>query len=85
MYGKNINELFLSYMKRCCYFLDNLPDYKYNTGGSQKIPNIEGKKVANNAYQLGFTLMSGFLKEVERFCNPDFQADWSKNLHLQVL
>ena len=72
-------------MKRCCYFLENLPDYKYNTGESQKIPSIEGKKVANNTYQLGFTLMSGFLKEVEHFFNSDLQADWSRNLHLQVL
>ena len=85
MYGKHINELFLSYMKRRCYFLDNLPAYKYNTGERKKIPSIEAKKMANNTYQLGFTLMSGFLKEVEHFFNPDLQAGWSRNLHLQVL
>ena len=72
-------------MKCRCYFLDNLPAYKHNIGESQKIPSIEAKKVANDTYQLGFTLMSGFLKEVKHFFTPDLQADWSRNVHLQVL
>ena len=72
-------------MKRRCYFLDNLPAYNYNTGGTELITNSKGKKVANNTHQLGSTLMKSFLKEVEEFCDPALQADWSKNPHRQVM
>lgn len=76
--------LLCSYMKRRCHFLDNLPAYNYNTGGTEMITNSKGKKVANNTHQLGSTLMRSFLKEVEEFCDPDGQADWSKKPHQQV-
>ena len=72
-------------MKRRCYFLDNLPAYNYNTGGTELITNSKGKKVANNTHQLGSTLMKSFLKEVEEFCDPALQADWSKKPHRQVI
>ena len=71
-------------MKRRCHFLDTLPAYNYNTGGSEHVVNTKGKKVANDTRHLGSTLMGAFLKEVREFCDPDCQADWSKKPHQQV-
>lgn len=72
-------------MKRRCSFLDNLPAYNYNSGGTELIVHFKGKNVGNNTHQLGSTLMKSFLKEVEEFCDPALQADWSKNPHRQVM
>ena len=71
-------------MMRRCHFLDNLPAYNYNTGGTEMITTAKGKKIPNNTHQLGSTLMKSFLKEVSEFCDPDGQADWSKKPHEQV-
>ena len=74
----------LRYMKRRCHFLDTLPAYNYNTGSSEHVINSKGQKVTNNTRHLGSTLMDAFLREVEEFCDPDSQADWSKKPHQQV-
>ena len=71
-------------MMRRCHFLDNLPAYNYNTGGTEMITTAKGKKLPNNTRQLGSTLMKSFLKEVAEFCDPDGQTDWSKKPHEQV-
>jgi hypothetical protein len=72
-------------MKRRCEFLDNLPAYNYNTGGTEMVVNARGRKVSNNTLTLGSTLMKSFLKEVEEFCDPAGLADWSKKPHHQVI
>lgn len=71
-------------MKRRCHFLDTLPAYNYNLGASEHIVNSKGQRVSNNTRHLGSTLMASFLREVEEFCDPDAQADWSKKPHQQV-
>lgn len=72
-------------MKRRCYFLDNLPAYNYNTGVGELVTNAKGKQVHHNTQHLGSTLMRAFLREVEEFCHPTAQANWSRNPHQQVI
>ena len=75
---------FYRYMKRRCYFLDNLPAYMYNTGSAEMVVDEKGKSMRNNTKKLGSTLMKAFLREVDEFCDPSTQADWSKKPHQQV-
>ena len=70
-------------MYRRCMFLDTLPAFNFNTGlGEYTV--IDGKKRGTNTKNLGSTLMSAMLKEVERFCNPEHKADWTSDPHQQV-
>ena len=62
-------------MKRRCNFLENFPGYNYNQG-----IDLDGA----NTEQLGSTLMTAMLKEVNKFCDQSSKEDWSQNSHQQV-
>ena len=80
------------YMNRRCGFLDNLPAFNYNTGvgeylKDQKgnyITDKKGKRVCTDTRQLGSTLMTTMLREVEDFCDPGIKNNWSLKPHKQV-
>ena len=79
-------------MNRRCDFLDNLPAFNYNRGvgeylKDQKgkyITDEKGKRMVTDTTQLGSTLMTTMLKEVENFCDPDIKKNWSIKPHQQV-
>lgn len=54
------------YMKRRCWFLDNLPAYNFNTGASTG----EGRGQVTDTKCLGSTLMATMIREAEQFCHP---------------
>ena len=54
------------YMKRRCWFLDNLPAYNFNSGGGTG----EGKGEVTDTTHLGSTLMATMIREAEQFCHP---------------
>ncbi|XP_019857334.1 PREDICTED: uncharacterized protein LOC109585637 [Amphimedon queenslandica] len=69
-------KLFIKYIKRRCYFLDNLPQYNYNAGRS-----LDG----SDTRKLGSTLMNAMLNEVPQFCDPSTKEDWSIQAHQQLI
>lgn len=71
-------------MKRRCAFLDTLPAFNYNTGIGEPIVDESGQTVRTDTRQLGSTLMSTMLDEVNNFCHPSIQANWSNKPHQQV-
>ena len=72
-------------MKRRCGFLDCLPAYNFNTGAGEYITDKQGKKMITDTRQLGSTLMTTMLREVEDFCDPTIKESWSLKPHQQVL
>ena len=72
------------YMNRRCGFLETLPAFIYNTGAGEYITDEQGKRVRTDTRQLGSTLMTTMLKEVEDFCHPTIKENWSINPHQQV-
>ena len=71
-------------MKRRCCFLDNLPAFNYNTGKGKHITDDQGKRVHSDTRQLGSTLMTTMLREVEDFCDPTIKESWWLKPHQQV-
>ena len=71
-------------MKRRCAFLDTLPAFNYNTGIGEPIINESGQTIRTDTHQLGSTLMATMLDEVNNFCHPSIQANWSNKPHQQV-
>ena len=71
-------------MKRRCGFLETLPAFIYNTGAGEYITNEQGKRVRTDTRQLGSTLMTTMLREVEDFCHPAIKENWSLKPHQQV-
>ena len=69
-------------MKCRCDFLDNLPAFNKNTGKGECITDEQEKQVYTDTRQLGSTLMTAMLKEVEDFC--DITKDWPLKPHQQV-
>ena len=63
-------------MKRRCEFLDNFPGYNYNQG--------RGPDGADTR-ELGSTLLTAMLKEVNEFCDQSSKEDWSRHAHQQVM
>ena len=72
-------------MNRRCGFLDELPAFNYNTGVGEYITDQRGKRVRTDTKQLGSTLITTMLREVEDFCNPAIKENWSLEPHQQVL
>ena len=72
------------YMKRRCGFLETLPAFIYNTGAGEYITDEQGKRVHTDTKQLGSTLMTAMLREVEDFCHPAIKENWSIKPHQQV-
>ena len=72
------------YMNRRCGFLDNLPAFNYNTGVGEYITDEQGNRVCTDTKQLGSTLMTTMLREVEDFCDPAIKENWSLKPHQQV-
>ena len=72
------------YMKRRCAFLDTLPAFNYNTGIGEPIIDESGQITRTDTRQLGSTLMATMLEEVNNFCHPSIQANWSNKPHQQV-
>lgn len=71
-------------MERRCSFLDNLPAFNYNAGRGECFTDEHGKKMYTDTKQLGSTLMTTMLKEVEDFCDPAIKENWSLKPHQQV-
>ena len=71
-------------MKRRCAFLDTLPAFNYNTGIGEPIIDESGQTIRTDTHQLGSTLMATMLDEVNNFCHPSIQANWSNKPHQQV-
>ena len=42
------------------------------------------KRVCTDTRQLGSTLMTTMIREVEDFCDPDIKENWSLKPHQQV-
>lgn len=63
------------YMRRRCWFLDNLPAYNYNTGVGIKRESGE----ITDTKHLGSTLIAAMIKEAEQFCHPSSEA--SRDYH----
>ena len=72
------------YMNRRCGFLDTLPAFNFNTGAGEYLIDEEGKRVRTDTKQLGSTLMTTMLREVEDFCDPAIKDNWSLKPHQQV-
>ena len=79
-----LNTISLRYMKRRCYFLDNLSHYNYNYGRSAQWTGSKKEKKVHNTEHLGSTLMKAMLSEVSEFCNPRIKGTWSLRPHQQV-
>ena len=73
------------YMNRRCGFLDTLPAFNFNTGAGEYLTDQEGKRVRTDTKQLGSTLMTTMLREVEDFCDPAIKDNWSLKPHQQVM
>ena len=71
-------------MKCRCSFLDNLPAFNNNTGEGEHFVNEQGKRVRTDTRQLGSTLMTTMLREVEDFCDPRIKMNWFLKPHQQV-
>ena len=80
-------------MNRRCGFLDNLHAFIYNAGVGENLKDREGnyitdkkgKRVRTDTKQLGSTLMTTMLREVEDFCDPAIKGNWSLKPHQQVM
>ena len=70
-------------MKRRCGFLDTLSNFNLNMGVGEYVTE-EHRKVCTDTKQLGSTLMTTMLKEVEDFCDPAIKDIWSLKPHQQV-
>jgi len=71
-------------MKCRCSFLDNLPAFNNNTGEGEYFITEQGKRVPTDTRQLGSTLMTTMLREVEYFCDPGIKKNWFLKPHQQV-
>ena len=71
------------YMKRRCGFLDELPNFNFNMGVGEYLTEDQ-TRVCTDTTQLGSTLMTTMLKEVEDFCDPAIKENWSLKPHQQV-
>ena len=71
-------------MNRRCSFLETLPAFIYNTGGGEYIVDVRGKQVTTDTKQLGSTLITTMIREVEDFCDPAIKENWSLKPHQQV-
>ena len=79
-------QLFVKYMKRRCDVLENAPGFTYNHGiGEFVIERIKGTKRPTDTKELGSTLLSAMLKEVNSFCHPGIQEDWKRHAHQQLV
>ena len=72
-------------MNRRCSFLDNLPAFYLNMGRGEYITDEQGNRVHTDTRQLGSTLITTMLREVEDFCDPAIKENWSLKPHQQVL
>ena len=70
-------------MNRRCSFLDSLPGFNFNMGLGEYFGSWE-KRVCTDTRQLGSTLMTTMIREVEDFCDPDIKENWSLKPHQQV-
>ena len=61
-------------MNRRCSFLETLPAFNYNKGVGEYIINEQGKRVRTDTKELGSTLMTTMLREVEDFCHPAIRS-----------
>ena len=83
---KIMQQLFVKYMKRRCDVLENAPGFTYNLGGGEYvIDKATGKRKITDTKELGSTLLSAMLKEVNSFCHPDIQEDWKHHAHQQLV
>ena len=71
-------------MHRRCSFLDTLSAFNLNMGKGEYITDEEGRWVRTDTRQLGSTLMTTMINEVEDFCDPDIKENWSLKPHQQV-
>lgn len=55
--------------------MDNFPAYNFNQG--RGLDDADTK-------ELGSTLLTAMLKEVNRFCDLSTKKDWSQKTHQQV-
>ena len=72
------------YMNRRCSFLDTLSAFNLNMGRGEYIADEERRWVRTDTRQLGSTLMTTMIKEVEDFCDPLIKENWSLKPHQQV-
>ena len=79
-------QLFVKYMKRRCDVLENAPGFTYNRGKGEYVNDrITGAKRPTNTKELGSTLLTAMLKEVNSFCHPEIQEDWKRHAHHQLV
>ena len=74
-------------MLRRCQILDSLPAFNYNQGyGEIVLPEYGriGPRKITNTTNLGSTLMTTMLDEVNHLCTSSLKKEWSKNSHNQV-
>ena len=83
--NKIMQELFVKYMKRRCKVLENLPGFNFNQGEGFAVDKKTGKQKRCDTKQLGSTLLSTMLREVNSFCHPDIQEDWKLHSHQQLV
>ena len=67
-------------MNRRCSFLNSFPAFNYNTGKGYDF----GRRERFDTRQLGSTLMTTMIREVEDFCDPAIKENWSLKPHQQV-
>ena len=71
-------------MNRRCVFLDSLFAFNFNMGEGEYVTDEHGKRVPTDTKQLGSTLMTTMLREVNDFCDPAIKENWSLKPHQQV-
>jgi hypothetical protein len=73
-------------MKRRCDVLENAPGFNYNLGGGEYVSDKRtGERKMTDTKELGSTLLTAMLKEVNSFCHPDIQEDWKHHAHQQLV
>ena len=72
------------YMNRRCDFLDSLSAFNFNMGQGEYATDNQGRKLRTDTRNLGSTLMTTMLKEVEEFCDLATKEKWSDKPHQQV-
>ena len=73
------------YMYRRCSFLDNLSALNLNMGVGEFLYDEQGRRLCTNTKQLGSTLITTMISEVEDFCDPTIKENWSLKPHQQVV
>ena len=82
--GIDIQFCIHRYMNRRCVFLDSLFAFNFNMGQGEYVTDNQGRKMHTDTRNLGSTLMTTMLKEVEEFCDLATKEKWSDKPHQQV-